>query len=84
MSEPRMTDEMLLALLDGVWSGDHDAGERLIAEARRAREAEATRPTAWAYEQACAATEKHRARADKAEAERDHYIRMAEIRIRRA
>lgn len=42
-------------------------GEALINGAERVRKERDERPTAWAYQQACAALEKHRQRADDAE-----------------
>lgn len=57
------------------------------ADLRRIRAAIASKggsehaPIEWAYEQACAALDKHRARADAAEAERDAAIARAEAPI---
>lgn len=61
------TPDVILSLL-----AEREADKALIAELNRSLDAANERyenrtPTEWAYEQACAAIEKHRARADNAE-----------------
>ncbi|MEU4578965.1 hypothetical protein [Nonomuraea sp. NPDC023979] len=52
-------------IVDAVLAVRDEELERAVAHDRQPY------PTQWAYNQACAALEKHRARADQAEAERD-------------
>lgn len=63
--------DAVMAVLDAAGVSP-EAVARLTAERDEAREGahqlDQSRPTNWAYEQACAAIEKHRARADAAEA----------------
>lgn len=65
-----------LAVALGMIANDVDAraieAERKALESRKAhRRLDRTRPTNWAYEQACKALEKHRERANGVTAERD-------------
>lgn len=67
MTEPRSDDELRRIINDPFTCFD-DVHRLLAAELLELR---AAVPTPWAYEQACKALEKHRARADQAERDRD-------------